>query len=95
MESIVDLYTDIMAILWVIGVVVLFLVAYRRGISFGFKPVSGIKQSITAHRSFLWHAHHTGLETIWTVIPCAILFVIAVPSFTLALALDEDSYPDN
>jgi cytochrome c oxidase subunit 2 len=35
------------------------------------------------------HTHHNKpLETIWTIVPALILFVIAVPSFSLLYALD-------
>lgn len=44
-------------------------------------------------RPYLVYKHHTNLETIWTIIPCVILFIIAIPSFSLAMALDEEINP--
>lgn len=37
--------------------------------------------------------YYSLLEFIWTVIPCVILLFISIPSFTLALALDETHKP--
>ena len=33
--------------------------------------------------------HNTKLETIWTIVPCVILFLIAIPSFSLLYAIEE------
>lgn len=38
--------------------------------------------------------HHTLLEIIWTVIPCIILYTIAVPSFALLYSMEELTRPD-
>jgi hypothetical protein len=38
--------------------------------------------------------HFAKLEFLWTLVPCAILVFISVPSFSLALALDEVYRPD-
>lgn len=37
--------------------------------------------------------YYSKLEFIWTLIPCIILLFISIPSFTLALALDETHKP--
>lgn len=37
--------------------------------------------------------YYSKLEFIWTLIPCLILLFISIPSFTLALALDETHKP--
>lgn len=37
--------------------------------------------------------YYSKLEFIWTLLPCIILLLISVPSFTLALALDETHKP--
>ena len=33
--------------------------------------------------------HHTFLEIIWTVLPCVILLLIAIPSFSLLYAIED------
>jgi len=47
--------------------------------------------SVLVSSSF-W-VYYSKLEFIWTLIPCIILLFISVPSFTLALALDEAHKP--
>ena len=37
--------------------------------------------------------HNTPLEVVWTIIPCLILYTIAVPSFALLYSMDELSNP--
>lgn len=37
--------------------------------------------------------YYSNLEFLWTLLPCIILLLISVPSFTLALALDETHKP--
>jgi cytochrome c oxidase subunit 2 len=38
--------------------------------------------------------HSVFLETVWTLIPCAILVSIAIPSFSLIYTLDEITQPE-
>jgi cytochrome c oxidase subunit 1 len=33
--------------------------------------------------------HNTTLETVWTILPCSILLLIAIPSFSLLYAIEE------
>lgn len=39
--------------------------------------------------------YNSKLEFLWTLIPCIFLLIISLPSFTLALALDETNKPDD
>lgn len=39
--------------------------------------------------------HHSILEIIWTLIPCCILFIIAIPSFLLLYAMDTHIHIDS
>lgn len=41
----------------------------------------------------MYFSHLAPVEFIWTIIPCVLLLLIAIPSFTLVLALDEDFRP--
>jgi cytochrome c oxidase subunit I len=60
-----------------------------------FSPTFWIWSSKKQHRD--WEispiSHHTMLETVWTVVPILILFVIALPSFALLYAMDEIENP--
>lgn len=48
-------------------------------------------ETLLSSQSF-W-AYYSKLEFLWTLVPCLILLFISVPSFTLALALDETHKP--
>ena len=59
------------------------------------KTISGsntIKFIVTNEPQVYW-VHFSKLEFVWTLIPCIILLFISVPSFTLALSLDEVHRP--
>jgi len=96
MDGIVNLHHDIMGILgFILGFVSLLLLA---GIVLfsarDLKQVVGTRfrlYDIPRQRFFSGHGntYHTVLETVWTIIPTAILLVIATPSFALIYALDE------
>ena len=49
------------------------------------------------HSNLKWERcklnHHTFLEIIWTIIPTLILLSIAIPSFLLLYAIDEQNNP--
>jgi heme/copper-type cytochrome/quinol oxidase subunit 2 len=51
-----------------------------------------LKEASTYRASTYWMYYAT-LEFIWTIVPCFILILISLPSFTLALALDEAHKP--
>lgn len=102
MEGIIDLYSDVMSILVGVGVFVLYLLVmglryWRFPLSrlFGFAtPTSRtVYNLLSSYKPSFVFKHLTALEFIWTLFPCFILLSIAVPSFTLALALDEEIRP--
>jgi heme/copper-type cytochrome/quinol oxidase subunit 2 len=101
MEGIVDLYSDVMAILVAVAVLVGYLLIV--GLLFwdtkiaphSSKSVEAqeLKAFTAPYRPFFNFKHLTALEFAWTLLPCILLLIIAVPSFTLALALDEEIRP--
>lgn len=97
MEGILDLYADIMAILVFAGVAVGYLLyAAARTWTwdfFNFVPNLDIRRFLMTQRPFIAYTHQTTLEVIWTLVPCILLLIIAIPSFTLSLALDEEISP--
>lgn len=54
--------------------------------------VASAKYFAASSGSIFW-VYFSALEFIWTLVPCAILLFISLPSFTLALALDEAHKP--
>lgn len=52
-----------------------------------------LRTILSKFRPDVYYSHHAPIEFIWTVIPCVLLLLIAIPSFTLVLALDEDFRP--
>jgi cytochrome c oxidase subunit 1 len=84
MTKLVDLHHDLMFFLILIVTFVSFILA--RIIS-----LFGTKNKQTLRVAF---AHHTLLEVVWTLIPTAILILIAVPSFSLLYSMDELSQPE-
>lgn len=57
-----------------------------------FKKIISFLSTLSARASF-W-AYYSVVEFYWTLIPCIILIFISIPSFTLALALDETHKPE-
>lgn len=51
-----------------------------------------IKVDIFFSSASFW-VYYSKLEFVWTFLPCIVLFFISLPSFTLALALDEAHKP--
>lgn len=51
-----------------------------------------IKIDIFFSSTSFW-VYYSKLEFVWTFLPCIVLFFISLPSFTLALALDEAHKP--
>lgn len=80
-EGIINLHNDIMAFLMGILVFVFysFYVAVASFNFFNYKP----KYFYTGY------VHHQLLEFIWTLIPCLILFFLALPTFGLVYAIDD------
>ena len=99
MEGIVDLYSDVMAILVAVAALVAYTIIV--GLSFwkarivedNFNWRSDFRTFISTYRPTFNYKHLTVLEFLWTLLPCILLLIIAVPSFTLALALDEEIRP--
>lgn len=92
MEGIVDLHHDIMFyLIWVIVLVtyVMFELIFSNSYYFSLK-----KNNISSFISNIWVIpnkiqHNTFLEIIWTLIPCFILLLIAIPSFSLLYAVED------
>jgi cytochrome c oxidase subunit 1 len=84
MEGIVDLHHDVMSFIFFILILVFWLIART---VFLYSANSNLK----------WERcqlnHHTFLEIIWTIIPTLILLSIAIPSFLLLYAIDEQNNP--
>lgn len=96
-EAIHDLYADVMTILVGVGATLcfIFFVLFQRHDTKTFSFVSSdkVKTAIMAERPYIAYTHNTVLEMVWTLVPCALLVFISIPSFTLALALDEEVNP--
>jgi cytochrome c oxidase subunit 2 len=86
MNSLIDLHHDIMFFLLIIfGVVsyLLFIILNEHKVSeFYFDTVPSNV------------VHNTTLELLWTTLPSLVLFVIAIPSFSLLYILEELKQPD-
>ena len=98
MEGIIDLHHDIMFFLiWIIILVSFLLFEFIQGElqfinlqnKFSFKfyknPIIGFFYHYLPTKT----QHNTLLEIIWTLIPCVILLLIAVPSFSLLYAIED------
>jgi len=86
MEGIINLHNDVMTIL----LFVLGLVTVIMGAAIYFFDAN--RYAAVDHRTGLTYTgltHHTNLEFVWTLIPCGILLLIALPSFSLIYALDD------
>jgi len=96
MEGIVQLHHDIMCILaFILAFVSLLMVAgvllFSATNLYSVPGTSFHIAYIPRQRYFSGsgNSYHTILETVWTIIPTAILLFIATPSFSLIYALDE------
>ena len=91
MEGIIDLHHDIMFFLiWIMVLVSFFLFEFVIG-TFKFQLVSN-EQSINMVGTEVLPTkvqHNTRLEVIWTLLPCVILLLIAIPSFSLLYAVED------
>ena len=90
MEGIIDLHHDIMFFLIWIVILVTFLMAE---FVFGSITKNELQNKIfSLDNTFLMPTniqHNTFLEIIWTLIPCGILLLIAIPSFSLLYAVED------
>lgn len=103
MEGIINLHHDIMFFLiWVIVLVSFLMFNFIIGkasfldMSYIFKPVSinnlEVPKSTSEKLAIELPTeiqHNTFLEIVWTLIPCFILLLIAVPSFSLLYAIED------
>ena len=81
MEGIVNLHNDVMTILlFVLGLVTIIM-----GAAIYFFDTTRYTPAAT----YTGLTHNTNLEFVWTLIPCVILLLIALPSFSLIYALDD------
>jgi cytochrome c oxidase subunit 1 len=90
MEGIIDLHHDIMFFLiWVVVLVSFLMVEFIFG---------GLNKKKLENKVFLFDnffllptkiQHNTFLEIVWTLIPCGILLLIAIPSFSLLYAVED------
>jgi cytochrome c oxidase subunit 1 len=98
MEGIVDLHHDIMFFLiWIMILVSFLLFEFIEG-ELQYNKLQQ-KLSFKLYQNsiigFFYHylptktQHNTVLEIIWTLIPCGILLLIAVPSFSLLYAIED------
>jgi cytochrome c oxidase subunit II len=95
MEGIIDLHHDIMFFLIVISLFVswMLIVIITNFNSKNTKYfISGSPGEFASYNNLPSKViHNTRLEIVWTIIPCIILVMIAVPSFTLLYKMDEVS----
>lgn len=91
MEGIIDLHHDIMFFLIFIVVLVSFFIFEFVIGSFNEEIINDTLSKIQPAKIFLppLVQHNTSLEIAWTLIPCVILLLIAVPSFSLLYAVED------
>lgn len=103
MFGITELYQDLFMVTTAIWVIVMSMLYFAiteyaasrtewlrssiEGLKYAFDDVCSVQVTYATYDS------HEELETIWTTIPCVILFAIALPSFSLLFSLDEDCWP--
>lgn len=54
---------------------------------------SAIYSVIGVFRPAVYYTHNAIVEFTWTAVPCVLLVLIGVPSFTLAMSLDDELTP--
>lgn len=84
MNSLIDLHHDIMFFLLLIIVFVGFFMVRILQL-FLFKPDANLPSELN---------HNTFIEIVWTTIPSIILFIIAIPSFSLLYLMEELKTPE-
>lgn len=95
MRAIVELYQDLFMVtasIW-LSVMLAFIFSItefrmqqskKEQVLRNYSPLLGLNVTFDSHEE---------LESIWTAVPCIILFAIAIPSFALLFSLDEDCWP--
>jgi len=91
MEGLIDLHHNIMFILILIfGLVTSLIIMILADTSYiWIKPTKNYIDRQKQYLSFSNIIHGTILEVVWTIIPSVILFVIAIPSFSLLYSMEE------
>jgi cytochrome c oxidase subunit II len=91
MEGLIDLHHNIMFILILIFGLVTALITLIV-IDATYSWICPFKEDVQRHKRYLSFSnilHGTTLEVLWTIIPAVILFVIAIPSFSLLYSMEE------
>ena len=98
MEGIIDLHHDIMFFLiWIVVLVSFFIFEFVIG-TINFKTLLSKNEQIKSSFNNIELStsilpttiqHNTVLEIVWTLVPCLILLLIAVPSFSLLYAVED------
>jgi cytochrome c oxidase subunit 2 len=96
MEGLIDLHHNIMFILILIfGLVTSLIFMILKDTSYiWIRPSKIFIERQKQYLAFSNIIHGTALEIIWTIIPSIILFVIAVPSFSLLYSMEEVYEPN-
>lgn len=74
------------------------VLTYRRALRYAYRAdhIRGTLpffKFLTSHSVNKFWVYHSAIEFAWTIIPCLILVTVSIPSFALALALDENFKP--
>ncbi|NP_050073.1 cytochrome oxidase subunit 1 and subunit 2 (mitochondrion) [Dictyostelium discoideum] len=91
MEGIIDLHNYIFFYLIVVAVFIGWVmgrILWRFSYKWSYPTIGDIEifKNFTAYNQII---HGTVIEIVWTLIPTVILYLIAIPSFTLLYAMDE------
>ena len=104
MEGIIDLHHDVMFfIVWIVVAVIWVMFELLKGFNTQakgiFRNTTVVKSFIMTTLDFVnkntfvslpkQTQHNTFLEIIWTIFPCVILLLIAIPSFSLLYAIED------
>jgi cytochrome c oxidase subunit 1 len=90
MEGIIDLHHDVIFFLILVVVVVAYIL-FRLVIGQGLKNNVEKASQIYLHNKLMPTKiqHNALIEIVWTLIPCLILLLIAIPSFALLYAVED------
>jgi len=84
MERIMSFHNDLL--MWIITAIVIFVTGLLIYVCIKFRAKANPTPSKTTH--------NVPLEIMWTLIPCLLLFVIAIPSFKMLYYLDRTEEPE-
>lgn len=91
MEGLIDLHHDVtFFLIWIVIFVSFLMFEFILGTAFFFRDSNEVatKQKFMLNLP-LQIQHNTILEIFWTLIPCFILLLIAIPSFSLLYAIED------